>query len=75
MAKKSVWADKVHALVRGGNTDAALAQMRVAPDPKDLKQLKALLEQSGFLSRYPTLATALDDHLALLSSPRLHRAP
>jgi len=75
MAKKSVWADKVYALVRGGNTDAALAQMRVAPDPKDLKQLKALLEQSGFLSRYTTLATALDDHLALLSSPRLHRAP
>jgi hypothetical protein len=75
MAKKSVWADKVCALVRSGNNDAALAQMRVAPDPKDLKQLRALLEQSGFLSRYPTLATALDDHLALLSSPRLHRAP
>jgi hypothetical protein len=75
MAKKSVWADKVCALVSSGNTDAALAQMRVAPDPKDLKQLRALLEQSGFLSRYPTLATALDDHLALLSSPRLHRAP
>ena len=75
MAKKSVWADKVCALVRNGNTDAALAQMRVAPDPKDLKQLRALFEQSGFLSRYPTLATALDDHLALLSYPRLHRAP
>ena len=75
MAQKGVWADKVCALVRSGNTDAALAQMRVAPDPKDLKQLRALLEQSGFLSRYPTLATALDDHLALLSSPRLHRAP
>ena len=75
MAKKSVWADKVCALVRSGNTDAALAQMRVAPDPKDLKQLRTLLDQSGFLSRYPTLATALDHHLALLSSPRLHRAP
>ena len=75
MAKKSVWADKVCALVRSGNRDAALAQMRVAPDPKDLKQLRALLEQSGFLSRYPALATALDDHLALLSSPRMHRAP
>jgi len=75
MAKKSVWADKVCALVRSGNTDAALAQMRVAPDPKDLKQLRILLEKSGFLSRHPNLATALDDHLALLSSPRLHRAP
>jgi hypothetical protein len=75
MAKKSVWADKVCALVRNGNTDAALAQMRVAPDPQDLKRLRALLDQFGFLYRHPTLATALDDHLALLSSPRLHRAP
>jgi hypothetical protein len=75
MAKKNVWADKVCALVRSGNTDAALAQMRVAPDPKDLKQLRTLLEKSGCLSRHPNLATALDDHLALLSSPRLHRAP
>ncbi len=75
MAKKSVWADKVCALVRSGNTDAALAQMRVAPEPQDLKQLRTLLEKSGFLSRHPNLATALDDHLALLSSPRLHRAP
>jgi hypothetical protein len=49
--------------------------MRVAPEPQDLKQLRTLLEKSGFLSRYPNLATALDDHLALLSSPRLHRAP
>ena len=75
MAKKSVWADKVCALVRSGNKDAALAQMRVAPDPKELKKLRTLLQESGFLSRYPNLATALDDHLALLSSPRLHRAP
>ncbi len=75
MAKKSVWADKVCALVRGGNTDAAMAQMRVAPDPQDLKRLRLLLQQSSLLSRYPALALALDDHLALLSSPRLHRAP
>ena len=75
MAKKSVWADKVCALVRGGNTDAALAQMRVAPDPQDLKRLRVLLQESGLLSRYPTLTVALDDHRALLSSPRLHRAP
>jgi hypothetical protein len=75
MAKKSVWADKVCALVRGGNTDAALAQMRVAPDPQDLKRLRVLLQQSSLLSRHPALALALDDHLALLSSPRLHRAP
>ncbi|NBX06154.1 MAG: hypothetical protein EBR18_08770 [Betaproteobacteria bacterium] len=75
MAKKSLWADKVFALVRGGNTDAALAQMRVAPDPRDLQRLGTLLMESGLLERYPALALALNDHLALLSSPRLHRAP
>jgi len=75
MTKKNVWADKVCALVQSGNTGAALAQMRVAPDPQDLKRLRALLERSGFLSQYPALGLALDDHLTLLSSPRLHRAP
>jgi len=75
MTKKNVWADKVCALVHSGNTAAALAQMRVAPDPQDLKRLRVLLQRSGFLSKYPALALALDEHLALLSSPRLHRAP
>jgi len=62
-------------LVRGGNTPAALAQMRVAPEPQDLKRLRQLLTQTGLLEKYPALALALDDHLVLLSSPRLHRAP
>lgn len=75
MAKKSLWADKVCALVMGGNTSAAMAQMRVAPDPQDLQRLRKLLIQSGLLERYPALALALNEHLALLSSPRLHRAP
>jgi hypothetical protein len=75
MAKKTVWADKVCALVQGGNPSAALAQMRVAPTAKDLVQLRTLLDRAGLLAKHPTLALALEDHLALLSSPRLHRAP
>jgi hypothetical protein len=49
--------------------------MRVAPGPKELQRLRALLMQSGLLDRYPVLALALNDHVVLLSSPRLHRAP
>lgn len=75
MAKKSLWANKVCALVQGGNTDAAMAQMRVAPTPEELQRLRTLLMQSGLLDRYPVLALALNDHVVLLSSPRLHRAP
>lgn len=61
--------------MRGGNTTAATAQMRVAPGPQDLQRLRLMLTQAGLLEKYPALALALDDHLALLSSPRLHRAP
>jgi hypothetical protein len=75
MAKKNIWADKVCALVQGGNPAAALAQMRVAPTAKDLGHLRTLLERAGLLTKHPALALALEDHLALLSSPRLHRAP
>ena len=75
MTKKNVWAEKVLALVQGGNTTAALAQMRVAPEAKDLSRLRTLLDRAGLAAKYPALALALDDHLALLSAPRLHRAP
>ena len=68
MAKKSLWADKVFALVRGGNTDAALAQMRVAPDPRDLQRLGTLLMKSG--DDYTTVP--IDYHEGL-RYPRLER--
>lgn len=74
-AKKSLWAVKVPAQVQGGNTCATLAQIRVAPDPRDLQRLRALPVLSAQLEGYPALALALNDHLALVSSPRLHGAP
>jgi hypothetical protein len=42
---KNEWANKVLMLVRSGNTDAAVAQIKVAPTVGDVTRLQALLEQ------------------------------
>jgi hypothetical protein len=39
MARANEWAGKVLALIKGGNTPAAIAQIKVAPSVKDLKAL------------------------------------
>ncbi|MBV5297020.1 MAG: hypothetical protein JZU64_02500 [Rhodoferax sp.] len=43
MARQSVWAPKVLALIKGGNPAAAIAQIKVAPSVKDLQALRLLL--------------------------------
>ena len=43
MSRQSIWASKVAALVQSGNSQAALAQIKVAPSVKDVKQLRDLL--------------------------------
>ena len=43
MSRQSIWATKVAALVQSGNSQAALAQIKVAPSVKDVKQLRDLL--------------------------------
>lgn len=75
MARTSEWANKVLALVRSGNTDAAMAQIKVAPTTKDLQALKAAVAAAGLAGRRRDLDAAIDDNLALLLAPRLHRAP
>jgi hypothetical protein len=75
MAKPNDWAAKVLALVKSGNTDAAIAQIKVAPTVKDLKALKTLMIMGKLGGRWRNLDEAIDDNLALLSAPRLHRAP
>jgi hypothetical protein len=75
MARQCVWADKVLAIIKGGNSAAALDQIKVAPTVKDLQQLRKLLIYAKLLSRYPLIDTATQDNIALLSAPRLHRAP
>ena len=43
MSRPHVWASKIVTLVQGGNTQAALAQIKVAPSVTDVEQLRTLL--------------------------------
>ena len=63
------------ALVKAGNTQAAIAQIKVAPSVKDLKALQAAIATAQLQGRWRELDAAIADNLALLSAPRLHRAP
>ena len=63
------------ALVKAGNTQAAIAQIKVAPSVKDLKALQAAMVAAQLQGRWRELDAAIADNLALLSAPRLHRAP
>lgn len=75
MTKAGVWAAKVLALIKSGNASAAIAQIKVAPTVKDLKQLHSALAGAGLAGRWPDVDVAIADNLALLSAPRLHRSP
>jgi hypothetical protein len=75
MSRQSIWATKVAALVQGGNSAAAIAQIKVAPTVKDLKDLRTLLTASRLLAKHPNVDDATSDMIVALSSPRLHRAP
>ena len=75
MAKTSEWAAKVLALLRAGNTGAAIAQIKVAPNVKDLKTLQAALAAGAFAGRWKDVDAAVDDNISALSAPRLHRSP
>jgi hypothetical protein len=75
MSQPHVWATKVAALIQGGNSAAALAQIKVAPTVKDLQQLRAILASTKLLTGNPNLDAAIQDMIMALSSPRLHRSP
>jgi hypothetical protein len=75
MSRPSVWASKIMALIEGGNVDAALAQIKVAPSVKDLQQLRTQLTTKKLLARHPVVDTVTSEQLAALSAPRLHRSP
>ena len=75
MARTNPWADKVAAILRSGNTGAAIAQIKVAPTVKDLLALRKLLDAPPLAGRWPAVDAAVTENLALLSAPRLHRAP
>ncbi len=75
MAKTSEWAAKVLAVLRAGNADAAIAQIKVAPNVKDLKALQAALAAGPLACRWKDVDAAIDDNISALSAPRLHRSP
>ena len=75
MSRQSVWATKVAAIVKGGNSDAALAQIKVAPTVKDLQALRALLTSSGLMAKHKRVDEVTAEQIVLLSAPRLHRSP
>jgi len=77
MARSSsnIWSEKVLALIRSGNTSAAVAQIKVAPSVKDLRALQAAMIVHRFQGRWPTVDNAIADNLDALSAPRLHRSP
>lgn len=75
MARQSVWASKVVALIKGGNSAAAIAQIKVAPTVKDLQALRALLSNANLLKIHPNVDASTNDMIAELSAPRLHRSP
>jgi len=75
MSRQSVRAPKVLALVKGGNSTAAIAQIKVAPTVKDLQDLRKLLTTGNLLKSHPNVDAATTDMMATLSAPRLHRSP
>jgi len=75
MARANDWAGRVMALINGGNTAAAIAQIKVAPTVKDLKALQTIMTLSRMSGKYRNVDAAITDNLALLSAPRLHRSP
>ena len=75
MARTNEWATKVLAVLKTGNPSAAIAQIKVAPNVKDLKALQAALAASPFAGRWLDVAAAVEDTIGALSAPRLHRSP
>ena len=71
----SEWVTKMLALLKSGNTPAALAQIKATTSSKDLRQLHAALDKARLLPRLQGVDTAISDQLQALASPRLSRSP
>ncbi len=75
MARPSPWPDKVMALLRAGNSAAAIAQVKVAPGVRELKALEKALAAAQLAGRWRDVDVAIAESLQALSAPRLHRSP
>jgi hypothetical protein len=75
MARQSEWAPKVLAIIKSGNSAAAIAQIKVAPTVKDIKALRILMAGASLLAKHPDIDRCTLDAVDALSGPRLHRSP
>jgi hypothetical protein len=75
LARSSPWPGKVVALLRTGNTAAAIAQIKVAPSAADVRALDKALAAAQLAGRWPHVDAAIRDSIQALSAPRLHRSP
>ena len=75
MTRSSDWSSRVLAVLRTGNSTAAIAQIKVAPSVRDLNALRKALSAAGLSGRWRDVDAAIEDNLALLAAPRLHRSP
>ncbi|RZL88258.1 MAG: hypothetical protein EOP82_23775 [Variovorax sp.] len=75
MARANEWVGKVLALLKGGNTTAAIAQIKVAPDAGSVKALQSALAAARLAGRWRDVDAAVADSIVALSAPRLHRSP
>jgi hypothetical protein len=75
MARPNQWPIRVLALLKAGNPEAAMAQIKVAPGVKDLEALQMAVQQAGLAGRWRNVDTCIADSLKALAAPRLHRSP
>jgi hypothetical protein len=75
MARPTPWPDKVMALLRAGNPDAAVAQIKVAPSVRELQALEKALTAAKLVGKWAAVDAAVRESLQALSAPRLHRSP
>lgn len=69
------WVIKMLALIKSGNTAAAVAQIKATTSSKDVRQLHAALDKARLLAGLAAVELAINDQLQALASPRLSRSP
>lgn len=63
------------ALLRAGNTSAAVAQIKVAPSVRELTALQKALASAQLTGRWPDVDVVITESILSLAAPRLHRSP
>jgi len=75
LARSSDWPVKIIALLRAGNPEAAIAQIRVAPSARELRALEKAMAAAQLAGRWPNVDAVVAESIQALSAPRLHRSP